>query len=124
MKITDIAPDYKIKPNKTSITVKDNGGKTKGVITDCITFSNMATREQFELHNRLKKFGVNNLEIASNCVMKDGEIYFLYNISSRNWIEKYGAFDEREQNKLDKLEAQAKQLKESGITVIECLFIA
>jgi len=124
MKITDITPEYKIKPNKTSITVKDNEGKTKGVITDCRTFHNMATREQFELHNRLKKFGVNNLGVASNCVLKDGEIYFLYNISSRKWVEKYGAFDEREQNKLNELEAQAKQLKDSGINVIECLFIA
>lgn len=124
MKITDITPEYKIKPNKTSITVKDNEGKTKGVITDCRTFHNMATREQFELHDQLKKFGINNLEIASNCVLKDGEIYFLYNISSRKWIEKYGVFDEREQDKLNKLEAQAKQLKENGIKVIECLLIA
>ncbi len=124
MKITDITPEYRIKPNKTSITVKDDKGKTKGVITDCRTFHNMATREQFELHSQLKKIGVNNLSVASKCIFKDGEIYFLYNISPRKFVEKYGAFNNSEQERLNELETEAKQLRERGITVIECLFIA
>jgi len=124
MNITDITLDYRIKACKTSITVKDHEGKTKGIITDCKTFHNMSTRDQFDLHNKLKKFGINNLEIASNCVIKDGNIYFLYNVSLKKHIEKYGVFDESEQNRLDKLELMAAQLKESNIPVIECLLIA
>ena len=123
MKITDITLDYRIKACKTSITVKDQEGKTKGVITDCRTFQNMSTRDQFDLHNKLKKFGVNNLDIASHCVIKDGNIFYLYNVSLRKHIERYGVFDISEQNRLDKLEQAAKQLTESNIQVIECLFI-
>jgi hypothetical protein len=124
MNITDITLDHRIKACKTSITVKDHEGKTKGIITDCRTFHNMFTRDQFDLHNKLKKFGVNNLDIASNCVIKDNNIYYLYNVSLRKHIERYGAFDEREQIKLDKLEETATRLKENNIPVIECLFIA
>ena len=124
MNITDITLDYRIKPGKTSITVKDNKGKTKGIITNCKTFHNMPPREQFELHSKLKKAGVEkSLSVASSCVLKDGDVFYLYNQSLKKHIEKYGAFDESEQKRLDEMEDVSKMLKEHNIPVIECLFI-
>jgi hypothetical protein len=124
MNITDITLDYRIKPSKTSITVKDQNGKTKGIITDCKTFQNMSDRDRFDLHSKLKKSGINSLDIATNCVIKNGDVYYLYNISLKKFIQQYGAYSETEQNKLDKMEAVIEMVKQCNIPVIECLFIA
>jgi hypothetical protein len=124
MNITDITLNYRIKPSKTSITVKDQDGKTKGIITDCKTFQNMSDRDRFDLHSKLKKTGINSLSIASNCVIKDGNIYYLYNVSLKRFIQKYGAFDKEEQKKLDDMESTVEIIKQCNIPVIECLFIA
>ena len=120
MQITDITLEYRIKPNKTSITVKQDD-KTKGVITNCITFQNMSIRDKFDLSSKLKRIGINSLDVATKCVIKDGDIFYLYNVSLRKHIERYGAFSETEQNKLEKMEQEAEQIKSHGIAVIEYL---
>lgn len=79
MVITDIHGDY-IKVGKSSITVKDNNGKTKGVVTNCITFSVMAPRDIFYcirktfllMRQKIALFRMAIFIICIICILKTG----------------------------------------------------
>lgn len=117
MIITDIHRDY-IKVGKSSITVKDNNGKTKGIVTNCITFSVMTPRDIFLLHKK-------NIPVdeTKNCVIQNGDIYYLHNNFLENWInqQKKPEFFTREIAAVEQLKKVAEAMRNNGITVIECI---
>lgn len=117
MVIKDIHGDY-IKVGKSSITVKDNNGKTKGIVTNCITFSVMTSRDKFLLHKK-------NISIdeTKNCVIQNGDIYYLHNMYLENWImqQKRPEFFATEIATAEQLKNIAEVMRNKGITVIECI---
>jgi|GEM_PF-3864470 len=127
MNITDITLEHRLKIGKSSITVKDaNTGKTKGIIINCRTKENRTCRDNLDLHSKLRKLGLTeftNAVSSANFVLKDGELYYLYNVKTRRFIEEYGDkyVLENEQNRVNKMEKIARALRNNGISVIEYL---
>ena len=115
MKITEINGNV-ISIGKTSITVKREDGKTDGIVKNCIPFQTMTARDKFAL----KHLG---LEASKNCVICDGEIYYLNDQSLDRWInkQKNPDFFTVERAKADKQRATAEAVKQQGITVIDCI---
>lgn len=119
MKITEVNGKT-VKIAKTSITVKNDDGKTCGVVTNCKVFQNMPPRDRFVL----AKAGLSPEE-ATNCVICDNEIYYLHNNRLEKWLneQKYPKaeiFDE-EWAKVAARKATAEKMKERGFNVIDCV---
>lgn len=121
MNITDINDDT-ILIGKMSITVKDSNGKTRGVVTNCKTAATFSPCDKIEL----AKKGI-SLEDTKNCVLHDGNVYFLNNKRLAIWLEKYEKpehpeYFATERTKVEKQRATAEKMKQNGITVIDCIF--
>ena len=118
MKITEIDGCI-ISIGKTSITVKRDDGKTCGIVKNCIQFQTMTARDKFAL----KHLG---LETSKNCIICDGEIYYLNNQSLERWINQqaHPEFFTVERVKADRQRATAEAVRQQGITVIDCIITA
>lgn len=118
MIITDIHGEN-IKIGKSSITVKDSNGKTKGVITNCKAFSAMSPTDKMQL----KKSGI-PLDESRNCIIQNGDIYYLLDLRLENWIkqQKYPETFTRELAiTAERRRAAGEIMKNKGITIIECV---
>ena len=117
MNITDIHGNC-IKVGKTSITVKGDSEKTKGVVTNCKAFSAMSPADKFLLHKK-------NIPTdgCKNCVIQNGNIYYLHDTFLENWIsrQKHPETFTSEYNKAKQLKNTAEAMRNNGITVIECV---
>ena len=115
MKITEINGNV-ISIGKTSITVKRDDGKTCGIVKNCIPFQTMTARDKFAL----KHLG---LEASKNCVICDGEIYYLNNKRLENWINQqaHPEFFTTEKAKAEQQKVIADAVRQQGITVIDCI---
>lgn len=118
MIITDINGEI-IKIGKSSITVKGDNGKTKGIVTNCRTFSAMSPTDKMQL----RKSGI-PLDEARNCIIQNGNIYYLLNLHLENWIkqQKYPeAFIRELAITAERRRKAGEIIKNKGITVIECV---
>ena len=117
MNITDIHGEN-VKVGKTSITVKNNNGKTKGVVTNCKTFSIMSPADKFLLHKR----GI-SIDECKNCIIHNENIYYLHNNFLANWInqQKRPEFFATEIATAEQLKNIAEAMRNKGIIVIECI---
>ena len=115
MKITEINGNV-ISIGKTSITVKRDDGKTGGIVKNCIPFQTMTARDKFAL----KHLG---LEASKNCVICDGEIYYMNDQSLNKWInqQEHPEFFTTEKAKAEHQKAIADAVRQQGITVIDCI---
>ena len=110
-----------VKISKCSITIKSEEGKTCGVVQ----FHDIQTNKQMEYFHSLRKSGVwgsGNFDMDS-CIEKDGKLYAFRNMKSKKFHEKYGYFTENEIKNAEEQENIYNALKDSGIDVIECIFI-
>ena len=118
MIITDINGEN-IKIGKTSITVKDDNGKIKGVITNCKAFSAMSPTDKMQL----RKSGI-PLDESRNCIIQDGDIYYLLDLRLENWINQQKhpeAFTRELAITAERRRTASEIMKNKGITVIECV---
>lgn len=89
-------PSMYIKIGKTSITVKDNNDKTRGIIKNVWTFGNLQFNKQVDINILLNKIGLNGkLFDTSKNLLQDGkQLYYLFDIADYNKtkedILKYG----------------------------------
>lgn len=123
----------KVKISKHSITIKNDDGKTCGVVRDITSIKDMQFNMQFEYYGKLKKIalkekislkGIN----IKDCIVKDGILYAFrdmeYEMFLDKFRQKYGCFpDENDEKKRKERDLQYKKLKELGIDVIECIFV-
>ena len=118
MNITDIN-GATILIGKSSITVKDENGKTCGVVTNCKTAATFAPRDKFDLSKR----GFAPDEIKQ-VVIHNGEVYFFNNKRLEKWIEKqkHSEFFKAEHTEIEKQNATAERMLQNGITVINCIY--
>lgn len=110
----------RIKINKNSITIKDDTGKTCGVIRNIVSLYDMQPNKQID-YSRLKKIpGFNKYAISiKNCIIKDGEMYIFRNVQSKLFQEKYGYISEYEKTLAEDKEAAHNAIKAAGIEIIE-----
>lgn len=88
-----INKDIKICAN--SITIKDENGKTCGVIRNIIPFTKMQANKQFEFSSKIRKAGLFGKVILKNICVKDNELFYF--VSSRS--EKYLTPEKLEEKK-------------------------
>ena len=114
----------KVKVSKGSITVKDDNGKTCGVVRNIVSLYNIQPNRQFEFYNELKHKGLDSMEIGlDNIIIKDDTLHFFRNIRGKLFHKKYGYISDYERKKADEEDALYKNIAECGYNVIECVFM-
>lgn len=127
MEITKINGE-EIKIGKTSITVKGDNGKTKGVIKNCNVINNLLPpRTLFEVAYKLRKKNIKVMDFYNRLVAVDGNYYFLYNLRKNDFVEKYAIKNpeifQAEINKVKEQDELANLCVRSGIIqVIKCRY--
>lgn len=122
MEITKINGE-EIKIGKTSITVKGDNGKTKGVIKNCNVINNLLPpRTLFEVAYKLRKKNIKVMDFYNRLVAVDGNYYFLYNLRKNDFVEKYAIKNpeifQAEINKVKEQDELADLCIKSGIIQI------
>lgn len=122
MKIAEIA-NRKIKISPHSITVKNDDGKTCGVVRDVRPYDELRTAEQMEYHKKFCEFGIfNHSEFVKCFVLCDGEPYFLHNLRPLETYERLFKGKEgweTEERKYNERKQAAEKMAEIA-TVIPC----
>lgn len=127
MEITKINGE-EIKIGKTSITVKGDNGKTKGVIKNCNVINNLLPpRTIFEVAYKLRKKNIKVMDFYNRLVAVDGNYYFLYNLRKNDFVEKYASKNpeifQAEINKVKEQDELANSCVRSGIIqIVKCRY--
>lgn len=127
MEITKINGE-EIKIGKTSITVKGDNGKTKGVIKNCNVINNLLPpRTLFEVAYKLRKKNIKVMDFYNRLVAVDGNYYFLYNLRKNDFVEKYAIKNpeifQAEINKVKEQDELADLCIRSGIIqIVKCRY--
>lgn len=79
MKIENIA-GKRIKVSQHSITVKDENGKTAGVVRDTCWFQDLQSNKQIDFWKILRESGVWCADLIGNVVFCDGKMYYLHDL--------------------------------------------
>ena len=113
-----------IKIGKTSITIKDDKGKTCGIVKNIRLFNDIQANKQIDYFHILKKLGVwGNRNFKSNeCIVDNGTIYIFRNLKTDEFVEKYGFFSDSEEKHYKEREVMYNNISNSNenIEVIEC----
>ena len=112
-----------IKISKNSITIKDNSGKTCGVVRNITSLYDMQANKQFEYYGKLKKLGLHGKISIKEIIIADGKMYVFRDLKGKLWHEKHGYFSENEKKSAEEKEMLYKALQTAGIEVIECIFM-
>lgn len=127
MEITKINGE-EIKIGKTSITIKGDNGKTKGVIKNCTVINNLLPpRTLFEVAYKLRKKNIKVMDFYNRLVAVDGNYYFLYNLRKNDFVEKYAIKNpeifQAEINKVKEQDELADLCIKSGIIqIVKCRY--
>lgn len=115
MEMVDIINEY-VKPSKGSITVKDENGKTKGIVRGIARFKDLQSNKQIDYSKLLRNSGIwGNKKIdLNNCYIVDNAVYLIRNMNG------YKYFSNEEKQIYDTMYARIKSF---GITVIPCYFV-
>lgn len=109
-----------------SITLKDEDGKTRGIIRDIKTYCTLPPRELFDWSTKFRKFHIalNNAYIVKNLVIVDNEPYYLHDLRKDEFYQKYWV------NRHDVFETDIKhyneerelleRVKAAGIKIVNC----
>lgn len=111
-----------IKISKNSITIKDENGKTRGVVRNVISLHDIQTNKQIEYYKMLKEAKLNTKISNKNCFIKDNVLYIFRNIKSKLFHAEYGYFSDNEKEKEKMDDIIYKIAVEKGFKVIECIF--
>lgn len=115
----------KVKINKSSITIKDDNGKTCGVVRNIWKFKDIQFNKQIDYFHMLRKVGAwgnKNFDIDT-CIVKDGKMYVFRDAKTIQFHEKHGYFSEDEKQRAKEQEVIYNAFKVAGIEVIECVFV-
>lgn len=99
-----------------SLTVKDNDGKTRGIVRNISFWKNLAPRVQFDMVHKhdFRKSGVwSNHELMCRIIFKDEKAYYLLNERAvESGIKFYG------EDYANKIEKNLESLKAANVEVI------
>lgn len=113
----------RIKISKSSITIKNEEGKTCGVVRNIISLYDLQANKQMEYYRTIKNLGLHGKIDIKDCIISNGIMYVFRNIKSKLFHEKYGYVDDYEREKAEEQKRTYQTFKDSGITVIECLYV-
>lgn len=113
----------RIKISKASITIKNDEGKTCGVVRNITSLYDLQANKQMEYYRIIRNLGLHGKVSIKNCIISDGIMYVFRNIRSKLFYEKYGFINDDEKNQAEEHERIYQTFKNNGIEVIECLYI-
>lgn len=123
MKIEELrGRDVKICPN--SLTCKENG-KTKGVVTNAVRYTDLKYNKQTEYYKSLRLSGALDAGEGNKFFVIDNKLYYLCNIAPFEYYEKYFSGKpgfEREAERVNVLKAVAEAVAKFA-TVIPCYIL-
>lgn len=112
-----------VKISKASITIKNEEGKTCGVVRNIISLYDLQANKQIDYYKMIKNLGLHEKIDIKDCIISDGVIYVFRNIKSKLFHEKYGYMDDNEKQKAEEQESIFNIIKNAGITVIDCIYM-
>lgn len=114
-----------VKICKTSLTAKDENGKTCGVATGVKTWKTLSPREQFDVAKTIKKAGIwgSKFDLLKNTVFCGKQIYLLNDLKKKDFYEKYtrGKLPEEEKRYFEYLETIEKASE--FVNVLDCFVV-
>lgn len=113
----------KIKIGKTSITIKDENNKTRGVVKNMLRLSEAPTRIVFDYWQQLKKHEIGQKIRLNKCIIWNGDMWILHNMSSKSFYEKYGFFSNEEKMRHEETENIYEILRAAGFNIIDCFLL-
>ena len=115
----------RVKISAGTITVKDEHGKTRGMVRNIRTWARFSMREQFDHHKAISAAGIwgTRIDGLMECVVLDGnKLYYLNNTKSLDDYQRYFAghdgFEAEKANYEKRLEIAEKAA--AYMTVINC----
>lgn len=108
---------------KTSITCKDNSGKTCGIVRDIKVWGNLSARELYDFHKTIRASGIRAAGLCENLIVDGKQLYYLHDLTPIKFYENY--FDGKIENDSEKEHYNLrKQIAENaikhGIIVVPC----
>lgn len=113
----------RVKISKNSITIKNEDGKTCGVVRNIISLYDLQPNKQIEYYSKLRKLGLHGKISIKECIICDNNLYVFKNIKSKLFYKQYGYITEEEKERAEKKEELYNKIMANGIEVIECIFI-
>lgn len=111
-----------VKIGKTSITIKDNDNRTRGIVRNVVKLEDVQFNQYLDYWRVLKKLGVDKVLRKSGFFVKDGAMYVIRNTKSdqfKKHIMEHDGFEHDKKVWAEQAEAY-KKLEEGGVPVIEC----
>lgn len=112
-----------VKISKNSITIKNEDGKTCGVVRGISSLYDLQPNRQFEYYKKIKDAGLHGKISIRDCIISDGVLYVFRNIKSKLFFEKYGYFTDEERRNAEKKEKIYIEFENAGFEVINCIFV-
>lgn len=113
----------KVKISKGSITIKDENGKTCGIVQNIISLYDLQPNKQMDYYKKIRDMGLHGKISIKDCIIKDDTMYVFRNIKSKLFHEKYGYIDDSEKQRAEEQESVFNIIKNTGIEVIECIYV-
>ena len=111
------------KISKSSITVKSENGKTKGIVRNICSLYNLQLNKQMDYYRVLKSTGLYGKINIEECIISDGTMYIFRNIKGKLFYEKYGYISEEEKQRAIEKDNLYCSVEEAGFTVIEYIAV-
>lgn len=125
-RLKNMNDDYYIKIGRTSITIKDQQGKTRGVIRNINTWNSLQFNQKVDWNIKFKKMGINIQNIADKLIFDHNKVYYLFNKKLyneqkemiRKLKDKEGYCLNNCINIINKMDREAMLCKSNNITVL------
>ena len=112
-----------VKISKASISIKNEEGKTCGVVRNITSLYDLQPNKQMEYYRVIRNLGIYGKISIKDCIISDGIMYIFRNVKSKLFHEKYGYMNDYEREMAEEKERIYKIFKDSGIVVIECVYV-
>lgn len=111
---------------KTSITCKDDSGKTCGIVRNVKAWGTLSARELYDFHKAVGASGIRAAGFCGNLIVDGEQLYYLHDLKPIEFYENY--IDGKIENNSEKDRYNLrKQLAENainyGIIAIPCYII-
>lgn len=112
-----------VKISKNSITIKNEEGKTCGVVRNITSLYDMQANKQMEYYRKIRNAGLHGKINIKECIISDGVMYIFRDIKSKIFHEKYGYMSEDERVKAEERQKLYDDVVAAGFEVIECVYV-
>lgn len=114
-----------VKIGKTSITVKDENNKTRGIVKNILLFEDAPPRISYQFSKIIKEVGIwGNQKLIKNTIICEKELYLLKDTRRLSrWLdmtEKVEWIKDDDMTEYEREMAIYEKAQKAGINVIEC----